>query len=73
MLEQLDSQKKEQSNSELIIKQAKQSLLTSIDDKSDLRISKEEKDALDKVNKAKEQGEKIGAEAAAKLLQQAKG
>lgn len=47
--------------------------LASLDEKQDVGISKEEKEALDKVNKAKEQGEKIGAEAAAKLLQQAKG
>jgi len=42
------------------------------EDTQELGISKDEKEALDKVNKAKEVGEKIGAEAAKKMLSQAK-
>ena len=32
-------------------------------------MSKEEKDAIDKVDKAKQEGEKIGAEAAQKMIE----
>ena len=43
-----------------------------MDDQKEVGFTKEEKEALDKVNLAKEEGEKIGAEAAAKMLEQAK-
>ena len=43
-----------------------------MDDQKEVGFTKEEKEALDKVNSAKEEGEKIGAEAAAKMLEQAK-
>lgn len=45
------------------------SLTVMDEDQSEVGLSKDEKDAMDKVNKAKEQGEKNGAEAAKKLLQ----
>lgn len=46
--------------------------LSSLDDQQVVGITKEEKEALDQVNKAKEEGEKNGAEAAAKMIEQAK-
>lgn len=58
--------------SEDIIKQAKQSLSEIDDEQSEVGMSKEEKDAIDKVDKAKQEGEKIGAEAAQKMIEQAK-
>ena len=42
-------------------------------DRPSIGLSKDEKEALDKVNKAKDVGEKIGSEAAKKMLSQAKG
>ena len=47
-----------------IIKQAKQSLSEMDEEQPEIGMTKEEKDAIDKVDQARREGEKIGADAA---------
>jgi hypothetical protein len=54
LIEQILTQSEEVKKSEDIIKQAKMSLTVMDEDQSEVGLSKDEKDAMDKVNKAKE-------------------